>query len=169
MTGKVIDPPADVHLGDRYDLAVLRIFDKEELAPARHLPERRAQLLEQLDRCHDRFRSYPAFQPSAMLVDGLEEPGHDIGLLDAGFADGAELDCANLHREDFAHAHADEAGDDDVTGLDKMGGGMAYGIYRSGDPHRPAWHTRRGLPASLRRPLGEADSSTAADRGQLNL
>jgi len=128
MAREVVDPPTHVHLCYRYDRAVLQVLHQEQFASPRSRPKRRAQLLEKGDCFYNGRRRQPSFKPSAVFIDRLEEPGDDIRLLYAGLADGAMLDRAHLHREDFAHPHANEAGDDDVTSLDQMSCCASYSV-----------------------------------------
>lgn len=57
MPRKVIDAPGDMHVRHRHDLAILRVLHQEQIVAARGFAQRRAQLLEQLHRAHDRCQA----------------------------------------------------------------------------------------------------------------
>ena len=97
MPRKVIDAPGDMHVRHRHDLAILRVLHQEQIVAARGFAQRRAQLLEQLHRAHDRCRGNPALPTAIEIVDSLEQPGHDICLINAGSADRVMLDCPCFH------------------------------------------------------------------------
>ncbi|KAH2824404.1 hypothetical protein KXW08_008163, partial [Aspergillus fumigatus] len=86
---EVVDPPTDVHVGHRHDLAILRVLDQEDFIASRRGTQRGAQLFEQIDGPHHRRGGNPAFLPPLGMVYRLEQPRHHIGLIHAGLADRA--------------------------------------------------------------------------------